>query len=277
MRMLKQALAGLLSQGELNELYSGFDIVGDIALIKIPDSLQAKRKLIGQTILQKIKPVKVVLMQSGPVSGEYRIRELEHIAGEDRTSTIYKEHSCTFLVDVAKAYFSPRLSTERLRISKLVKEGERVLNMFAGVGIYSIIIAKVQPKCGTVSIEINPDAHKSAIENAIINKVSQRVTAILGDAKEVIKNGGIGKFDRVLMPLPESAFEYLEDAVSALKASGGWIHYYSHTHALNKEGATSNSEKDLLERLQGRGKIKFTKVVREVGPKWFQVVTDIQF
>ena len=275
--MLKQALAGLLSQGGLNELYSGFDIVGDIALIKIPDSLQAKRKLIGQTILQKIKPVKVVLMQSGPVSGEYRIRELEHIAGEDRTSTIYKEHSCTFLVDVAKAYFSPRLSTERLRISKLVKEGERVLNMFAGVGIYSIIIAKVQPKCGTVSIEINPDAHKSAIENAIINKVSQRVTAILGDAKEVIKNGGIGKFDRVLMPLPESAFEYLEDAVSALKASGGWIHYYSHTHALNKEGAIINSEKDLLERLQGRGKIKFTKVVREVGPKWFQVVTDIQF
>jgi len=275
--MLKQALAGLLSQGELNELYSGFDIVGDIALIKIPDSLQAKRKLIGQTILQKIKPVKVVLMQSGPVSGEYRIRELEHIAGEDRTSTIYKEHSCTFLVDVAKAYFSPRLSTERLRISKLVKEGERVLNMFAGVGIYSIIIAKVQPKCGTVSIEINPDAHKSAIENAMINKVSQRVTAILGDAKEVIKNGGIGKFDRVLMPLPESAFEYLEDAVSALKASGGWIHYYSHTHALNKEGAIINSEKDLLERLQGRGKIKFTKVVREVGPKWFQVVTDIQF
>jgi len=273
--MLKQALAGLLSQGELNELYSGFDIVGDIALIKIPDSLQAKRKLIGQTILQKIKPVKVVLMQSGPVSGEYRIRELEHIAGEDRTSTIYKEHSCTFLVDVAKAYFSPRLSTERLRISKLVKEGERVLNMFAGVGIYSIIIAKVQPKCGTVSIEINPDAHKSAIENAMINKVSQRVTAILGDAKEVIKNGGIGKFDRVLMVLPESAFEYLEDA--ALKASGGWIHYYSHTHALNKEGAIINSEKDLLERLQGRGKIKFTKVVREVGPKWFQVVTDIQF
>ncbi|MCS4537308.1 MAG: class I SAM-dependent methyltransferase family protein [Thaumarchaeota archaeon] len=275
--MLKQALAGLLSQGELNELYSGFDIVGDIALIKIPDSLQAKRKLIGQTILQKIKPVKVVLMQSGPVSGEYRIRELEHIAGEDRTSTIYKEHSCTFLVDVAKAYFSPRLSTERLRISKLVKEGERVLNMFAGVGIYSIIIAKVQPKCGTVSIEINPDAHKSAIENAMINKVSQRVTAILGDAKEVIKNGGIGKFDRVLMPLPESAFEYLENAISALKASGGWIHYYSHTHALNNEGAIINSEKDLLERLQGRGKIKFTKVVREVGPKWFQVVTDIQF
>jgi tRNA (guanine37-N1)-methyltransferase len=99
----------------------------------------------------------------------------------------------------------------------------------------------------------------------------------LGDAKEVIKNGGIGKFDRVLMVLPESAFEYLEDAVSALKASGGWIHYYSHTHALNKEGAIINSEKDLLERLQGRGKIKFTKVVREVGPKWFQVVTDIQF
>ncbi len=275
--MLKQALAGLLSEKELNELYSGFDIVGDTAIIKIPDSLQVKKKLIGQTIIQKVKPVKVVFMQSGPVSGEYRIRPLERIAGEGRTSTIYKEHNCTFLVDVAKAYFSPRLSTERLRIAKLVKEGERVLNMFAGVGIYSIIIAKMQTKCEVVSIEINQDAYESAIENGKINKVSQRVKAVLGDAKEVIKKNSIGKFDRVLMPLPESASEYLDDAIFALKPSGGWIHYYCHIHAESKESATNNSEKDLLGRLLGRGKINSIKIVRDVGPKWFQVVADLQF
>ena len=273
--MLKQTLSSLLSKNELSELYSGFDIVGDIAIIKIPDSLQAKKKLIGQAILQKLKPVKVVLM-GGPVSGEYRIRELEHIAGEERTSTIYKEHNCTFLVDVAKAYFSPRLSTERLRIAKLVKEGERVLNMFAGVGIYSIIIAKVQPKCEVISIEINPDAREGGIENIRVNKVGQKVKSMLGDAREVIKSGNIGKVDRVLMPLPERASEFLEDAISSLKPAGGWIHYYCHTYAENKEGAISNSEKDVLGRLQGRGKINDIKVVREVGPRWFQVVADIK-
>ena len=275
--MLKQALASLLSENEQNELYSGFDVVGDIAIIKIPNSLQGKKKLIGRTILQKMKPIKVVLMQRGPVTGEYRIRKLERIAGEDRTSTIYKEYSCIFLVDVAKAYFSPRLSTERLRIAKQVKEEERVLNMFAGVGIYSIIIAKMQPKCEVASIEINPDAHKSALENAIINKVSQRVKAVLGDAKEVIKNGSIGKFDRVLMPLPETASEYLRDAIFALKTSGGWIHYYCHMRAEDKESAINNSEKDLMKKLNGEGEIKFMKAVREVGPKWFQVVADIKF
>ena len=275
--MLKQTLAGLLSENELSELHSGFDTVGDIAIIKVPDSLQVKKQLIGQTIIQKVKPVKVVLMQSGPIFGEYRIRPLEHIAGEERTSTIYKEHNCAFLIDVAKAYFSPRLSTERLRIAKLVKGDERVLNMFAGVGIYSIIIAKMQTKCEVVNIEINQDAYESTIENGKINKVGQRVKAVLGDAKEVIKNVSLGKFDRVLMPLPESASEYLDDAIFALKPSGGWIHYYCHTHAESKESALNNSEKDLLERLDGRGKISSTKVVREVGPKWFQVVADLQF
>ncbi|MBM3898459.1 MAG: class I SAM-dependent methyltransferase family protein [Thaumarchaeota archaeon] len=275
--MLKQALSNLLSESELSELYSGFDIVGDIAIIKIPDSLRVKKKLIGPIILQKLKPVKVVLMQSGPVSGEYRIRKLEHLAGEERTSTIYKEHSCTFLVDVTKAYFSPRLSTERLRIAKLVKEGERVLNMFAGIGIYSIIIAKVQLECEVISVEINPDAHRSAVENTRLNKVSQKVKPIAGDAREIIKSDNIGKFDRVLMPLPENASEFIGDAISALKPAGGWIHYYCHTQAKDKEDAISNSERELLERLQGRGKINYMKVVREVGPRWFQVVVDIKF
>lgn len=274
--MLKEALSDVLSKDELNALYAGFDVIGDIAVIKIPDSLLARKKVIGEAIFQNVKQVKVVLMQKGSVSGEYRTRDLELIAGENRTETIYREHGCTFFVNVARAYFSPRLSTERMRIAKLVKEGERVLNMFAGVGIYSAIIAKVQPKSEVVSIEINPEAHKYAIENAKINKVNQRVGTILGDAKEIIRTQSIGRFHRILMPLPESAFEYLDDAISVLNPSG-WIHYYLHVHAHSKDDAIAEAVNDLQGRLDKRGENKTIKVVREVGPRWFQIVADIHF
>ena len=143
-RALKEVLTTVLSADELESLYSSFDTIGDIIIIKISDALRQKKRLIGQTILEYLKPVKVVLMQKGPVDGEFRTRDLEHLAGENRTTTIYKEQGCSFLVDVTKAYFSPRLSTERLRIANLVKPNERVLNMFAGVGAFSMVLAKAQ-------------------------------------------------------------------------------------------------------------------------------------
>jgi tRNA (guanine37-N1)-methyltransferase len=274
-RTLKEALSDVLSAGELSNLYSSFDTIGDVIIIKIPDALQQKKRLIGQAILENLKPVKVVLMQKGPVSGEFRTRELKHLAGENRTTTIYKEHGCNFLVDLATAYFSPRLSTERLRIANLVKPNERVLNMFAGVGAFSIVIARVQPECKVVSIDVNPEAHRFAVENAKINKVAGRVDTILGDARKIIKSGNLGKFTRVLMPLPESASEYLGDAIFAVEPSGAWIHYYTHVHSENKDKATEQAKSDLRARLRTNHKIDLVKVVREVGPRWFQVVADI--
>lgn len=276
-RTLKQHLSASLSVSELSRLYSGFDTIGDIAIIKIPDPLYPRKKLIGQAVLEKTNQIKVVLMQRGPVRGEFRTRELEHIAGEDRTSTVYKEHGCTFLVDVAKSYFSPRLSTERLRIAKLVQKGDRVLNMFAGVGAFSIVIAKAQPYCRVVNIEINQEAHRFAIENSRINKVGDRVKCVLGDARKIIKHGEIGKFSRVLMPLPERSSEFLEDAISSLDHTGGWIHFYTHVHASDQREALTEASGNLHAKLEDRGKVEWAKVVREVGPRFYQVVVDIIF
>ena len=179
------------------------------------------------------------------------------------------------MVDVTKAYFSPRLSTERLRIANLVKPNERVLNMFAGVGAFSIVLAKAQSECKVVSIDVNPEAHRFAVENARINKVAGRVNTILGDVREIIKSDDLGKFTRVLMPLPESASDYLDDAISVTEPPGGWIHYYTHVHSENKNKAAERVKSDLYARLDANCEINLVKVVREVGPRWFQVVADI--
>ena len=121
--MLKKALEGILSEKESEELFSAFDQIGDIIVIRIPDSLLSKKKIIGGIILERVSTAKSVFYQSSDVEGDFRTRSLELVAGEDRTETEYKEYGCRFAVDVEKVFFSPRLSTERERIANLVQDG----------------------------------------------------------------------------------------------------------------------------------------------------------
>ncbi len=203
-----------------------FDIVGDIAVVKIPEKLLPKKQLIGQALMQVHHHVRTVLNQTTPVRGEFRTRELEVIAGDPRTETTHREGGCSFKVDLAKVYFSPRLATERLRVTNLIKPGEVVVNLFAGVGCYSVLIAKHSEAIKIYSIDKNPAAINYMRENTRINKVGARVVPILGDARDVVKTHLMGKADRVLMPLPELAREFFDVALLALKPEGGVVHFY---------------------------------------------------
>ncbi len=140
-KMLKKALANILTEKEISELISAFDQIGSIIIVRIPDSLISKKKIIGETLLEQVKTTKSVYYQSSPVEGDFRTRNLEILAGDDKTETEYKESGCRFIVDVEKAFFSPRLSTERERISNLNIDDEIVINMFGGIGMFSILAA----------------------------------------------------------------------------------------------------------------------------------------
>ena len=224
-RDLREELRGQLSDEELRQ-FRAFDVVGDIAIVKLPEKLLPKKHLIGQALIEVHSNVRTVLNQISPVRGEFRTRELEVIAGEPRTETIYREGGCSFKVDLAKAYFSPRLATERLRMAKLVKPGEVVINLFAGVGCYSVLIAKYSKASRVYSIDKNPSAFEYMCENIRINKVGDIVVPILGDARDVVENRLAGQADRVLMPLPEFARDFFDVALKALKPAGGVIHFY---------------------------------------------------
>src|SRR3989338_9740620 len=184
--MLKKALDGILSEEESLELFSAFDQIGEIIIVRIPDSLLSKKKMIGETLLENVHPAKSVFYQATPVEGDFRTRNLEILAGVDNTETEYKEYGCRFKVDVEKAFFSPRLSTERDRIAELVQDGEIVINMFGGVGMFSIIAAK-RKKCTVYNIDINPIAAKLCEKNIKLNKLVGRVVSIHGDAAKIIE------------------------------------------------------------------------------------------
>jgi len=222
---LHEALRGQLSEEEFKQ-FRAFDIVGDIAVVKLPKGLLPKKRLIGQALMQVHRHVRTVLRQTSAVRGEFRMRKLELIAGEPKTETMYHESGCNFKVDLAKTYFSPRLAHERLRIAKLVKPGEIVTNLFAGVGSYSVVIAKRGKASRVYSIDKNPAAFDYMRTNIRINKVGDRVVPILGDAREVVEDHLRGKADRVLMPLPELAREFFDIALLALRPEGGVVHLY---------------------------------------------------
>ena len=273
--MLKQVLGSMLTPKETTQVYSAFDQIGDIVIIKIPDELMPKKKLIANAILANVKTAKTVFAQVSPVRGDYRVRDLEFIAGENKTITEHKEHACRFKVDVANTYFSPRLSTERQRIAGMVGDNETIVNMFAGVGTYSIVIAKANKTCKVYSIDSNSIANELDKINAKLNKVEDRVVSICGDAAEVIKDGLAGQADRVLMPLPERAREFVDSAVLALKQKG-IVHYFVHIKA---EGKKASQEMGLKETQETFAKYDYhilgVRVVREVGPRMYQIVADV--
>jgi tRNA (guanine37-N1)-methyltransferase len=274
--VLKTILKEILPPEDISKLYSAFDIIGSIIILKIPDSLNSKKQIIADTILTNVKSAKSVFAQTSGVQGEYRIRRLEHLAGDNSVITEYKEYGCRFKVNVAKTYFSPRLSTERMRVSKMIKDNEIITNMFAGVGTYSILIAKNNKSCKVYSIDSNPIANELAVINAKLNKVQGQVIPIYGDAREVIMRQLKGTSTRVLMPLPEKAKEFVEFAVMALKQNGGMVHYFAHVKAPSKKLALDNAALDVEYAFVNHDyKIVSARVVREVGPHLYQTVSDI--
>ena len=272
--MLKKALDSVLSPQESEELISAFDQIGSIIIVRIPDSLLPKKKLIGETLLNEVKIVKSVFYQSSPVEGDFRTRNLEILAGEDKTETEYKEFGCRFVVDVANAFFSPRLSTERERIANLIQDGETMVNMFAGVGMFSIMAAK-KKKCTVYSLDINPVASSLCERNIALNKLAGKVISINGDTSKIIQEQLKDVSDRTLMLLPERSDEFLQSAIDTTK-NGGVIHYYSHIHADKKSDAGKLSEKHYLEVSPIKSEILTSKIVRPVGPRYYQTVVDVR-
>ena len=165
------------------------------------------------------------------MKGEHRIREIDVIAGERRTTTTHTEHGLRYRVDLSQAYFSPRLASERKRIADLIEEGETVADPFAGVGPYSILISKFRRPRDVHASDANPTAVELLRENVATNR-ADRVTVHEGDARAVLRQ--VAPVDRIILDLPHSAMEFLADAFQAL-GTRGTVHLYGILEAAEEE------------------------------------------
>jgi tRNA wybutosine-synthesizing protein 2 len=165
------------------------------------------------------------------IDGKLRQPSVEILAGDDSTETIHKENGCLFKLDISKVMWSKGNTTERMRIANLVQDGEVVVDMFAGIGYFSIPITYYSGLKKIYSIEINPDSYYYLKENINLNKINEKsnknldydiIEPILGDSSEIAPKLSA---DRVLMGYVKTTHEFLDSAMECLNKKG-IIHYH---------------------------------------------------
>jgi tRNA (guanine37-N1)-methyltransferase len=274
-RTLMQALEDKLPPHLLASLPKALDVIGDVAVVEIPQELKPHEKLVGEAILKTHKNLKTVLAKAGAISGTLRLRGFTLIAGEHKTKTVHREFGCQYHVDVAKAYFSPRLSHEHMRVASLVQAGETVVDLFAGVGPFSVLIGKKNPKVKVYAVDINPEAVELLKVNVRVNRVENRVYPILGDANQVTATKLKCSADRVIMNLPETAIEFVDAACRAIKPQGGIIHFYAFVRSPDSIENRKLRFSDAVENAGGKVEaFLYARSVRETAPYESQIVLD---
>lgn len=271
---LKFYLKDRLSAKELKFVPSSFDVVGDILIFSdFPKELVKKEKTIGKIILENYPHIKTILKKTKKYSGKFRTPKLKVIAGENKKETIHKENNVLLKLDVEKVYFSPRMSSERKRVADLIKPNESILIMFSGAAPYPLVIAK-NTKCKEVyGIEINPIAHKYALENIKKNKLENKIKLFLGDARKIMPKLN-KKFDRILMPLPKGGENFLGLALKYIKKKG-IIHFYDFEH----EGEFYKAEEKVKKACkEANKKFKILNTVKcgQYSPWFYRVCVDFE-
>ena len=264
---IRYFLKDKLSQSELDLIPTSFDVIGSILIfIDFPKQLKKKEKLIGQTILDNLPHIKTVLKKTKKYSGRYRTPKYKVISGIKTKETTHKENNVYVKLNVEKVYYSPRTSTERARIASLIKKNESVLVMFSGSAVFPLVISRNSSPSEVYGIEINPTAHKYAMENI---KKFDNVKLFKGNVKKVMPKLN-KKFDRILMPLPVGAEKYLSLALEYIKPKGT-IHFYYFSHERDLDKA-----KEII-KTTCKKSYRINKIVKcgQFGPGIFRYCFDI--
>ncbi len=274
--LIKRIAEKVLGPSFADMLWKRIEIVGDVVIIRRAFDVSVEvYKAIGEEILRELPYIKSVWLATSPVKGSERIREYVHIAGEKKSETMYKEHGCIFKVDFTKVYISPVLGFDHIRIAKMVKANEKILNMFAGFGPYSIIISRYSKPFYVVSIDLNEFAAKYARINIELNKVDAFNEVIHGDAL-LITPTFHEEFDRILMPYPDIFENAFKASLSAVKI-GGYLHPHLFVEAQNKHEAMQKAYDIIKLHAKELGVVVETlggHVIRGVAPRKYHVTVD---
>src|SRR5213594_47207 len=250
-------------------LPKAFDAIGDIVVVRLPEELNGLERQIGDAILRWNPKVRTVAVDDG-VKGELRVRRVRVVAGQEKTRTEHVEFGLRYLVDIERAYFSPRLGSERWRVAQQVRPSEVVVDMFAGVGPYAILIARTRQPKAVHAIDANPDAVELLRENVRRNRAN--VVVHEGHGPSLLQ--GVAPVDRVIMDLPQSGAEFLPTAAIAVR-DGGVVNFYT----IAERGFVEDAKGEAVKLVREGGKeaeVLETRVVRGYSPGKVHLALDLR-
>ncbi|WP_227374821.1 class I SAM-dependent methyltransferase [Haladaptatus halobius] len=197
------------SDDELARAPNSWAVVGSVVLVQFGDC--PRREEVGEALLELHSEADTVLARGG-ISGEHREPEVTVVAGSGDTETVHTEHGTKYALDLREVMFAPGNQRERARMGEMVDPDERVLDMFAGIGYFTLPMARAGAQ--VTAVERNPTAFRFLLENAVLNDVTDRIDAYRADCRDVDASA-----ERVVMGYYE-AHEYLDTAMAALESSG---------------------------------------------------------
>ena len=274
---LKTKLEGILSPRELDLLPRGFQTLSKVMILKLHPDLIIHREVIAEKSMELLPSIESVYLNKGIIKGTFRSPEnIEHVAGKKDPIVIHKEHGVSYKFDFTKIMFSQGNLAERKYLANLVKEGEVIVDMFAGIGYFSLPVATIAKPKKVYSIEINPYSYKFLTENIKLNQLEDIILPINGDCKEeVLKLSEEGlRADRVIMGVFPAPKDYIKEALALVKETGTFYHYEGVTDKVNFLSLFREFE-EIAKKNQRKSELVDKRFVKSYGPNLYHVVLDI--
>ncbi|MFB6353249.1 MAG: class I SAM-dependent methyltransferase family protein [Halobacteriales archaeon] len=261
------------SETERERAPRSWHVVGDVVLVRFPEDCPDPGA-VAEALLD-LHGADTVL-DTGDVTGPTRTPDVSVVAGSGDTEVVHVEHGTRYALDLAEVMFSPGNQAERVRMGEVVDADERVLDPFAGIGYFALPMARAG--ADVTAIEVNPDAFRYLVENAVLNDVEDRLAATLGDCRDVVRPdapgaANHGAADRLVLGHFDAS-DYLDALLPALTA-GGTLHLHA---AAPADGAGADAPIESLEAAAsalGRdAEVLATREVKSYAPGIAHVVVD---
>ncbi len=274
-KQMQEKLAHTLSKGELELLPASFQRLGHIVILRLHRELYPYKKIIGEAALVCAPGTKTACLNTGKIDSEFRQPNVEYLAGEKHLEVDHHEHGCVFRFDVTKLMWSMGNMNERKRMYEMVQANEVVVDFFAGIGYWSIPIAKLTKAKHVYAIDANPDSIESLRVNKKLNKIpDEKMTIIHGKCEEVaVSLGHVA--DRIILGYIPAPVFALTAAFHTLNPRGGMLHY----EGVCEEGKYEELFRDV--RAQGTPlgwnvELVHAQQVKSMAPRKWHYVLDIR-
>lgn len=266
---VEQVMARASIPDELKKKLPGkWERFGDVGVIRLDAELDWYEAEIARAYAS-VLGLKAVLREVGPIAGDFRKPTMRLLFGSD-TEAVHIENRILYKLDVSDIMFSSGNQEERLRMAGLRCDGETVVDMFAGVGYFSLPLAVYQKPRRVIACEANRKAHGYLVENIRLNKVESIIEPVLGNNRDL---PGEGFADRILMGYVKTTHEFLPTALRLVK-DRGVIHYHETCPNDLLSARPFDRVRDAAK--PGTVEVLRSKVIKSYAPGISHVVLDVK-